>query len=326
MLSLSERGVRIFVSLVATFETRRLKLFCSGKMNTLFIVLCAILPLYLCNPKLLNFDESDKIIGLVSRAGYRVQAHMIETEDGYLLKVHRLLPKFNGNKKPVSMKPPVCLMHGVLSSAADFLITGPKIALAYMLADNGYDGKKDCETVFETLHWSFSVWLGNSRGSLHSMNHRNYTIDSDEFWRFSWHEIGVYDLPAIIDYMLTSTKAPRAFFVGHSQATSSLLVMLSMLPSYNEKIIQAHLLAPTAFVSDSPHHFFRTLITRLGKNQLEANFMNFAPFLQLGKFLSLFTCSGMQTPMVGTCGGIIMLFNFVFGTNKKDLEIDTVQI
>lgn len=178
------------------------------------------------------------------------------------------------------------------------------------------------ELSFESI---FLVWLGNSRGNLHSMMHRNFSIDSEEFWKFSWHEIGLYDFPAIIDYMLKKTRSSKALFVGHSQATSSLLVMLSMLPKYNKRIAQAHLLAPTAFVSDSPHNFFRTLIDRMGKGMLKRKYMNFAPFLNLGRFFSRFTCRGMQEPMVGTCGGIIMLFNFVFGTNMKDLEVDTVR-
>lgn len=157
------------------------------------------------------------------------------------------------------------------------------------------------------------------------MMHRNYSIDSEEFWQFSWHEIGLYDFPAIIDYMLKKTRSSKALFVGHSQATSSLLVMLSMLPKYNKRIAQAHLLAPTAFVSNSPHNFFRTLYGRMGRGMLTSKYINMAPFLNLGRFFSRFTCRGMQEPMVGSCGGIIMLFNFVFGTNMKDLEVDTVR-
>lgn len=156
------------------------------------------------------------------------------------------------------------------------------------------------------------------------MMHRNFSIDSEEFWKFSWHEIGIYDFPAIIDYMLKKTRSSKALFVGHSQATTSLLVMLSMLPKYNKRIAQAHLLAPTAFVSGSPHNFFRTVVGRMGKG-VTRKYMNFAPFLSLGRFLSRFTCRGMQEPNVGTCGGIIMLFNFVFGTNMNDIEVDTVR-
>lgn len=103
-------------------------------MKTVFVMLLVILQILLCNSKLLKLDGADKVIELIGTAGYKAEAHRVETKDGYLLKVYRLLPKFKARKKPVF------LMHGVLSSAADFLITGPKIALAYLLADHGYEG------------------------------------------------------------------------------------------------------------------------------------------------------------------------------------------
>lgn len=114
-------------------------------MKTVFVMLLAILQISFCNSKLLKFNGSDKVIELIGTAGYKTEAHRVETRDGYLLKVYRLLPKFKTAKKPVF------LMHGVLSSAADFLITGPKIALAYLLADNGYDGKESRKKSFSRI-------------------------------------------------------------------------------------------------------------------------------------------------------------------------------
>lgn len=78
-----------------------------------------------------NVDGS---LELINQAGYEGAAYPVETEDGYLLKVHRIVPR-NGS----SYKPPVFLQHGLFATSGDFLITGPKIALAFFLADNGYD-------------------------------------------------------------------------------------------------------------------------------------------------------------------------------------------
>lgn len=184
--------------------------------------------LFFCEAKLLS--KCDSVLELISSAGYEGEAHEVETEDGHFLRLHRVLPKVSQRTKK-----PVFLMHGILATAADFLITGPKIALAYLLADSGYD-----------------VWLGNARGNKFSSTHRTYSSTSKEFWSFSWHEIGFYDLSAMIDYMLRETKAKKAFYAGHSQGTTAFLVLLSTRPEYNDKIIQAHLMAPSAFRKKLP--------------------------------------------------------------------------
>lgn len=71
----------------------------------------------------------------------------------------------------------------------------------------------------------------------------------------------------MIDYVLNQTNASKAFYVGHSQGTTSLLVMLSTRPEYNDKIIQAHLMAPAVFMKNFPH-----FIGRLLMNDLEVGF------------------------------------------------------
>lgn len=107
---------------------------------------------------------------------------------------------------------------------------------AYLLADNGYD-----------------VWLGNSRGNDHCLNHRTLSVESKEFWDFSFHEIGFFDLPAMIDFVLNRTSSEKLFYVGHSQGTTSVGVLLATRPEYNGKIIQAHLLAPAIIMKNFPH-------------------------------------------------------------------------
>lgn len=201
-------------------------------MKTNLLILTVICNVFEIDSRLLKENGRDNILDLISYSGYSGESHQVETEDGYLLKIHRVLSK---ETAPQTSKKPVFLMHGILATAADFLITGPEIALAYLLADRGYD-----------------VWLGNARGSRHSMKHRTFSSDSGEFWNFSWHEIGYFDIPAMFDYMLECTSASQAFYIGHSQGTTAFLVFLSTRPEYNEKIIQAHLMAPSAFRKKLP--------------------------------------------------------------------------
>lgn len=88
--------------------------------------------LILCYAK----PNSDDALELIDKAGYIGETHEVVTEDGYILKLHRI-PSSSAN----STKPPVFLMHGLFATAADYLVTGPKIALGYFLADNGFDGR-----------------------------------------------------------------------------------------------------------------------------------------------------------------------------------------
>jgi len=50
------------------------------------------------------------------------------------------------------------------------------------------------------------VWLANLRGvAPYGRQHIDLTDVMADFWRFSFHEHGAYDLPAIIDHMAEVT-------------------------------------------------------------------------------------------------------------------------
>lgn len=89
-------------------------------------------------------------------------------------------------------------------------------ALPYILANKGYD-----------------VWLGNSRGNKHSRKHVRYNADIDkEYWNFSLHEMGIYDIPAVIDFILTETGRTKLTYIGHSQGTALLFAALTIKNDY----------------------------------------------------------------------------------------------
>lgn len=94
----------------------------------------------------------------------------------------------------------------------------------------------------------FDVWIGNARGNVFSRNHTTLDPEKREFWQFSWHEVGVYDLAAMVDYILKKTKLDKLIYVGHSQGATSILVLLSERPEYNEKFSSVHVMGTSAIM------------------------------------------------------------------------------
>ncbi|EAT35487.1 AAEL012340-PA [Aedes aegypti] len=191
---------------------------------------------------------------LIQKYNYPVEVHHATTEDGYELELHRI-PSLPGS-------PVVFLMHGLLCSSADWIIIGPNNALAYLLADQGYD-----------------VWMGNARGNRYSRRHTSLTPNMHAFWQFSWHEIGYYDLPAMVDYTLNQTNQSKLHYIGHSQGTTTFFVMASTRPEYNEKIRLMQAFAPVAFTE----HVRSPLLKVMSRfqNSLTALFATFG----VGEFL-----------------------------------------
>ncbi|XP_069681265.1 lipase 3-like [Periplaneta americana] len=183
---------------------------------------------------------------LIENHGYPVQIHEVQTDDGYLLTLHRVPHGRVPNTGP-GKKRPVLIMHGLLSSSGDWILLGPGNSLVYSLAEEGYD-----------------VWLGNARGNRYSRKHKSLDPKSRDFWQFSWHEIGVYDLPAMIDYILARASRGSGsdmglFYVGHSQGTTAFYVMASKLPEYNDKIHAMVSLSPVAFMYNVASPFVKLL-------------------------------------------------------------------
>lgn len=82
-----------------------------------------------------------------------------------------------------------------------------------------------------------------------SLNPFGSSKDRHRFWQFSFHAMGEFDLPAVIDYILMQTKVPKLQYIGHSQGTATFFVLESLKPQYNDKIEVMHALAPVAFMS-----------------------------------------------------------------------------
>lgn len=81
------------------------------------------------------------------------------------------------------------------------------------------------------------------------------------FVYFSFHEMGVYDMTAAIDFILKKTGYSKLDMVGYSLGTTISLVGLSDRPEYNSKINKLVLMAPTSRLKSAgaPINIFRSM-------------------------------------------------------------------
>ena len=160
--------------------------------------------------------------------GYQFQSYNVTTEDGYILTLYRI-PAAKG-KPIVPGKPVVFLQHGLLDLADTWIMDIP--APAFLFSDAGFD-----------------VWLGNSRGSYHSLGHVKYNYNTDpQYWQFTWQHMADFDIPAVIPYVLKATNQKKLAYVGHSQGTLQMFAHLSDNPSFIDNLSIFIALAPIGTV------------------------------------------------------------------------------
>ncbi|XP_046394226.1 lipase 1-like isoform X4 [Ischnura elegans] len=167
---------------------------------------------------------------IIRRHGYPSETHLVTTEDGYVLTMHRI-PRGRNSPGTGGNRPVVFLQHCLLCSSSVWVFMGPENGLAFILADQGFD-----------------VWMGNARGNEYSRRHVLLDPKKSQFWDFSWNEMGYYDLPAEFDYVLSLTGQPKLSYVGFSMGTTMFFAMGASRPEYNTRIRSMHAFAPVAFV------------------------------------------------------------------------------
>ncbi|EGI59255.1 Lipase 1 [Acromyrmex echinatior] len=242
-------------------------------------------------------------LGLVEKYGYTAEEHYVTTEDGYNLVIHRITgsPLFKGQQTGKV----VFLQTGLFGTSDCWVLIGAGRDLAFLLADKGYD-----------------VWLGNVRGTSYCRSHVKLSPRNKEFWQFSFHEIAMRDLPAMIDYTLDHTKQKSLYFVNISMGSTILFILLSLKPEYNAKIKLAVCLAPIAFwneaspivqyIADTIHNI-RNLQEILDFNEIYEVFALTSTTIMMGRTL----CAD-NTITQAVCVASVFLLS---GANPSQLNI-----
>jgi pimeloyl-ACP methyl ester carboxylesterase len=192
-------------------------------------------------------DVGKGVMEIVEARGFFIESHKVITADDYILTMYRLPKTYKESQaeaEPASDKPVVLLQHGLLDSSFSFVCNFRNQSLAFLLADAGYD-----------------VWLGNNRGTTWSKEHVTYTADDDEFWEFTWEDMGKFDLPAQINYALNKTGSSTLSFVGHSEGTTQAFVGFSLDKKLAKKVSYFAALAPVAWTGHLTAKIFKTMAT-----------------------------------------------------------------
>ncbi|XP_070801223.1 lipase member M-like [Pituophis catenifer annectens] len=184
------------------------------------------------NGRYLNPEHLMNISEIIQYWGYPSEEYEILTSDGYYLKANRI-PNGMHNPEKTGPKPVVLLVCGSLTEGRSWLLNLPSNSLGFVLADAGYD-----------------VWIINNRGTTWSRRHQNLTIDQEEFWNFSFHEMAIYDIPATINFILHKTKQDSLYYIGHSQGASMGLITFSTFPQLAQKTKLLMCLAPPSTLKD----------------------------------------------------------------------------
>nr|XP_020656930.1 lipase member M-like [Pogona vitticeps] len=174
----------------------------------------------------LNPQEFMTVNEILHYWGYPSEEYQILTEDGYYLTANRIPYGRNNPVKP-GLRPAVLLVPGLVIEGREIIANLPNNSLGFVLADAGYD-----------------VWIINNRGTTWSRKHQNLTIDQEEFWDFTFHEMAIYDLPATINFILQKTHQEGLYIIGHSQGASLGFITFTVMPQLAKKVKLLMCLAP----------------------------------------------------------------------------------
>lgn len=167
-------------------------------------------------------DMCRNVTQLIVSKGYQCEEYHVTTEDGFILGIQRI-PHGHRSSSNAGRnnggRPVVFLQHGLLDSSTTWVINLASQSLGFILADAGFD-----------------VWLGNMRGNTYSRSHIKYHPDDSRFWAWSWDEMANYDLPAMLQFVMSTTGQSELSYVGHSQGTSIAFARFS-----NDQLLAKHI-------------------------------------------------------------------------------------
>ncbi|UXI18776.1 metabotropic glutamate receptor-like [Sarcoptes scabiei] len=199
-------------------------------------------------------DLDRNITEMIQSRGFQFEQHFIENEQGYILQLIRIVNPFHKDRNRLK---PILLHHGFQGSGSAWLINRN----GHLDQDGNYlEYDENFETIlsdsrkeignslgFVLAQKNFDVWLANYRGNFYSTNHTRLNVNDEEFWQFSVDDLVHYDYPVMIDYILEKTKRSTLQYIGHSQGSLMMLMLMSSNDHYANKIKPFVALSPVFY-------------------------------------------------------------------------------
>lgn len=200
----------------------------------------SVLSFRLCD-KSFNFKHNDpNIEDLSAELGINVEHHLVRTEDDYLLGLQRLrLKNINAS---IQTKGTILIIHGSFQDSESFLCSGTS-SLGSLLCHEGYD-----------------VWLGNNRGTKYSFFHETFNSDTSTFWDFCVDDMGIFDFPSMLKYVLKASNQSKIKIIGYSQGASQIFLGLAIYPELCNSVKCFVSLAAALSSKTAGHSFIHSFV------------------------------------------------------------------
>lgn len=240
-------------------------------------------------------------LNLIQPCGYACVEHTTQTKDGFLLGLQRV--SSSTINLGAQSGPPVLLLHGLFMGGDAWFMDSPNESLGFVLADHGFD-----------------VWVGNVRGTKWSHGHSSLSDGDKEFWDWSWEEMALYDLEAMLTYINSKTSS-KVFVVGHSQGTIMSLAAFTQ-PDIVNMVEAAALLSPISYLDHITSKFVLNLVNMhleealslLGIHQLNLKSNILIDIIELGCDGGRLDCSNMLASITGE--------NCCFNSSRVDFYLE----
>ena len=151
---------------------------------------------------------------IMTQYGYDWEAYTVTTDDDYILSTFHILGKTGEERTTASdSKGSVLVQHGDGLDAAAWLgafSLASAVPFQLKLVDEGYD-----------------IWMGNNRGTEYSQGHKTLNTTDDDYWRWTWVEMGKYDVISNVKLVKEEANVDKIFYLGYSQGTTQMNYSLS---------------------------------------------------------------------------------------------------
>ncbi|CAH1118818.1 unnamed protein product [Phaedon cochleariae] len=80
-----------------------------------------------------------------------------------------------------------------------------------------------------------------------SRGHTNLTRSDYAYWLYTFHELGIYDIPSALDLVAQISGKPKSIYIGYSMGTTAMFVYSSLYPTEaSERLAGVIAIAPVA--------------------------------------------------------------------------------